>query len=69
MFKDDTMDASRRAMLAGSVGVAAAAVAVTSAPGDGWGSATVIAPLVISVALTGGFLFYETRIPEEWAAL
>ncbi|KAI0804556.1 major facilitator superfamily domain-containing protein [Irpex lacteus] len=35
----------------------------------GWGSATVIAPLIISVLMIGAFLFFETRISEEFAAI
>ncbi|KAI0704966.1 major facilitator superfamily-domain-containing protein [Cytidiella melzeri] len=35
----------------------------------GWGSAAVIAPLVISILMIIAFLFYETRISEEHAAI
>ncbi|KAI0804557.1 major facilitator superfamily domain-containing protein [Irpex lacteus] len=35
----------------------------------GWGSATVIAPLIISVFMIAAFLFFETRLPEEFAAI
>lgn len=35
----------------------------------GWGSATVIAPLIISVFMIASFLFFETRLPEEFAAM
>jgi ATP/ADP translocase len=44
--------------------------AVTSSGSPtGWKSATVIAPLIISVGMTAGFFYYETRIPEETAAV
>ncbi|EIN04996.1 MFS general substrate transporter [Punctularia strigosozonata HHB-11173 SS5] len=42
---------------------------VTSGTSSGWGSATVLAPLIISVFLVTGFLYYETRIPSERAAV
>ena len=56
------------------VGVLTAALilfifAVTSGSTDGWGTAIVLAPLIISVAMVGGFFWYETRIPESRAAL
>ncbi|KAJ3836124.1 major facilitator superfamily-domain-containing protein [Lentinula raphanica] len=43
--------------------------AVTSGSISGWGTAGVIAPLVISVALMLAFLFYETRIPTDIAVI
>lgn len=43
--------------------------AVTSGPVDGWGSASVIAPLVISIFMAAVFFFYESRIDPEMAAL
>ncbi|KAF5387419.1 hypothetical protein D9757_007777 [Collybiopsis confluens] len=43
--------------------------AVTSGSIDGWGSATVIANLVISIVLTIAFFIWEAYIPEEVAAL
>jgi len=43
--------------------------AVTSGSIDGWGSATVIAPLVISPALAVGFFMWEAKLPELNAAL
>ena len=43
--------------------------ALTSGSTDGWSSAVVIAPLIIAVLLVVAFLYYETRIPEESAAL
>ncbi|KZT34692.1 MFS general substrate transporter [Sistotremastrum suecicum HHB10207 ss-3] len=42
---------------------------VTSGTTSGWGTAIVLAPLFISVALFALFFWYETRIPEENAAL
>lgn len=43
--------------------------AVTSGPVNGWGSANVIAPLIISVVMAAVFFFYESRIDPELAAL
>ncbi|KAH9947514.1 major facilitator superfamily domain-containing protein [Amylocystis lapponica] len=43
--------------------------AITSGSSDGWGSAKVIAPLVISVFVAGGFFLWEALIPEYYAAL
>lgn len=42
---------------------------VTSGSTAGWKSAEVLAPLVISVFMVAGFLYYETRIPEKYAAV
>lgn len=35
----------------------------------GWGSALVIAPLIISILMVIGFFYYETKIPAEVAAV
>jgi MFS family permease len=43
--------------------------AVTSSAENGWGSAIVLAPLLISLALAGGFFFWETIVPENRAAM
>ncbi|EGO18976.1 hypothetical protein SERLADRAFT_358714 [Serpula lacrymans var. lacrymans S7.9] len=43
--------------------------AVTSGSIDGWGSAAVIAPLVISAFLLLAFFLWEARLPESHAAL
>ena len=43
--------------------------AITSGSTVGWGSAEVIAPLVISVFGVAGFFIYETRIPASTAAV
>ncbi|KAJ7751977.1 major facilitator superfamily domain-containing protein [Mycena metata] len=43
--------------------------AITSGSSAGWKSAGVVAPLVISVLMVGGFFLYETRIPEQYAAI
>ncbi|KAI0791390.1 MFS general substrate transporter [Abortiporus biennis] len=43
--------------------------AVTSASDAGWGSARVLAPLIISIFMVAGFFFYETLIPPEIAAV
>ena len=43
--------------------------AVTSASTDGWGSAGVVAPLVISISMIVGFFVWETRIPPSIAAV
>ena len=42
---------------------------LTSGSADGWSSARVLAPLIISVFLIAGFLYYETLIPEENAVV
>lgn len=43
--------------------------AVTSGSINGWGSARVIAPLVISVVLAVAFFVIEASLPEGYAAL
>ncbi|EIN04578.1 MFS general substrate transporter [Punctularia strigosozonata HHB-11173 SS5] len=43
--------------------------AVTSGSSSGWGSATVLAPLIISPFLLAGFFFYERAIPAAKAAI
>ncbi|KAF9461921.1 MFS general substrate transporter [Collybia nuda] len=43
--------------------------AVTSGSVSGWGTARVIAPLILSVVLVLVFLVWEAHIPEELAAL
>ncbi|KAI0741438.1 major facilitator superfamily domain-containing protein [Daedaleopsis nitida] len=44
-------------------------LAVTSGAGSGWGSAAVLAPLIISVFMIAGFFYYETAIPSDRAAI
>ncbi|KAI0740199.1 MFS general substrate transporter [Earliella scabrosa] len=43
--------------------------AVTSGTTEGWGSAAVLAPLIISIFLVAGFFYYETTIPANRAAI
>ncbi|CCM02246.1 uncharacterized protein FIBRA_04327 [Fibroporia radiculosa] len=43
--------------------------AVTSGANDGWKSARVIAPLIISAVLFAFFFIWESRLPEDYAAL
>jgi MFS family permease len=43
--------------------------AITSGSIDGWGSAQVIAPLVISFVLIVAFFFWESRLSETYAAM
>jgi predicted MFS family arabinose efflux permease len=43
--------------------------AITSASTDGWDSAKVLAPLIISIFMVIAFFIYEARIPEERASL
>jgi MFS family permease len=43
--------------------------AVTSGSTDGWASAIVLAPLVISVSMMVGFFYWETLVPAEKAAM
>lgn len=40
---------------------------ITSGSEAGWGSARALAPLIISIFLLAGFLYYETLIPEDEA--
>ena len=43
--------------------------AVTSGTTSGWGSAGVVAPLIISVFMVAGFFYFETTIPADRAAI
>ncbi|EGN97460.1 hypothetical protein SERLA73DRAFT_75140 [Serpula lacrymans var. lacrymans S7.3] len=43
--------------------------AVTSGSANGWGTAMVLAPLVISILLIGGFIYWETLLPANKAAI
>ena len=43
--------------------------AVTSGSTDGWASAMVLAPLVVSILMVAGFFYWETLIPAEKAAM
>ncbi|EMD35861.1 hypothetical protein CERSUDRAFT_53112, partial [Gelatoporia subvermispora B] len=43
--------------------------AITSGSTAGWASATVLAPLIISVFMVVGFFYYETLIPTDQAAV
>ncbi|OSD00393.1 MFS general substrate transporter [Trametes coccinea BRFM310] len=43
--------------------------AITSGTTSGWGSATVLAPLIISVFMVAAFFYYETTIPADKAAI
>ncbi|GJJ13293.1 hypothetical protein Clacol_007545 [Clathrus columnatus] len=43
--------------------------AVTSGSSTGWGSAQVIAPLILSVFLAVGFFIWEAYVPEDYAAV
>jgi len=43
--------------------------AITSGSSDGWASAMVLAPLVISILMVVSFFWYETRIPASKAAV
>ncbi|KAI0667392.1 MFS general substrate transporter [Trametes maxima] len=43
--------------------------AITSGTTSGWGSAGVLAPLVISVVMVVAFFYYETTIPADKAAI
>ncbi len=42
---------------------------ITSGTTSGWGSATVLAPLVISVLMVVAFFYYETTLPVDKAAI
>ncbi|PIL32540.1 MFS general substrate transporter [Ganoderma sinense ZZ0214-1] len=43
--------------------------AVTSGTTSGWGSAAVLAPLIVAVFLVAGFFYFETTIPVDRAAI
>ncbi|KAF9221119.1 MFS general substrate transporter [Gyrodon lividus] len=43
--------------------------AVTSGSVDGWATATVLVPLIISILMTVGFFYWETLIPVDKAAI
>jgi hypothetical protein len=43
--------------------------AVTSGSTDGWASAIVLVPLIISVSMVAAFFYWETLIPGERAAM
>ncbi|KAI9059413.1 MFS general substrate transporter [Trametes sanguinea] len=43
--------------------------AITSGTTSGWGSATVLAPLIISIFMVAAFFYYETTIPADKAAI
>ncbi|KAL4244770.1 MFS transporter superfamily protein [Abortiporus biennis] len=43
--------------------------ALTSVSEAGWGSARVLAPLIISIFMMVGFFYYETKIPPEVASV
>ncbi|KAF8123556.1 major facilitator superfamily domain-containing protein [Boletus edulis] len=43
--------------------------AVTSGPADGWATAGVLTPLIISIFLIAGFFYWETIVPVDKAAI
>jgi MFS family permease len=43
--------------------------AITSGSTAGWKRVMVLAPLIISVLMVAAFFIYETRIPEQYAAM
>ncbi|KAF8123555.1 major facilitator superfamily domain-containing protein [Boletus edulis] len=43
--------------------------AVTSGPADGWATAGVLTPLIISIFLIAGFFYWETIVPPDKAAI
>jgi hypothetical protein len=43
--------------------------AVTSGSTDGWASAIVLVPLIISIFMVIGFFYWETLIPVDKAAM
>ena len=42
---------------------------LTTAPEKGWESPQVLAPIIISIFMIAGFMYYETVIPEDQACL
>ncbi|KIK81637.1 hypothetical protein PAXRUDRAFT_748221 [Paxillus rubicundulus Ve08.2h10] len=43
--------------------------ALTSGSADGWATAQVLVPLIVSVLMTAGFFYWETVIPPDRAAI
>lgn len=43
--------------------------AITSGSADGWATAEVLVPLIVSIFMVVGFFYYETRIPVATAAM
>ncbi|KAF9815241.1 hypothetical protein IEO21_04688 [Rhodonia placenta] len=43
--------------------------AITSGSADGWATAEVLVPLIVSIFMVVGFFYYETRIPVATAAI
>jgi MFS family permease len=70
---ESSMNKLRRLDIPGVAGLTAALIififALTTAPADGWGSASVIAPLVISIVMIACFFFWERTLPVERAAI
>ncbi|OJT09253.1 Cephamycin export protein CmcT [Trametes pubescens] len=68
------MDARWKSLDMGGVSILTAALilfifSITSGTTSGWGSATVLAPLVISVLMVVAFFYYETTLPVDKAAI
>jgi MFS family permease len=63
----------RRLDIPGVSGLTAALIlfifAITSGSTAGWKTAEVLAPLIISIFMIIAFFVYETRIPEQRAAM
>lgn len=55
--------------LAAAVALILFIFAVTSGTTSGWGSAAVLAPLIVALFLVAGFFYFETTIPVERAAI
>ena len=71
-----TVDGLKKLKQLDLVGVAALTIALillvyglVQGSSTKWGSAGVIAPLIISVCLIVGFLYYETLLPEDLASV
>ncbi|KAL1942302.1 hypothetical protein VTO73DRAFT_6366 [Trametes versicolor] len=67
-------DARWKSLDMGGVSILTAALilfifAITSGTTSGWGSATVLAPLIISVFMVVAFFYYETTLPVDKAAI
>lgn len=43
--------------------------AVTTGGTDGWAEAMVLVPLIVAIVLVGAFLYWETLIPVQRAAV
>ena len=74
--KESDEPAARKAKGLDVIGVSTLTIALilliyslTTGPENGWATGGTLAPLIISVLMIVGFFIYETKIPEDQAAL